>query len=368
MISKNFFLSLQDIAQERQLDINELLKKVEFAMGVACKKVDPPYTGDVKVEVDYDKFEFKVIEYKYVVEEIDPENPVKGQITLEDAKAIRSRVKVGDVLKSKVKFESFNRTAASIFKQNLMSGIKELEREAAFDYFNEKVGEIITAKVIKYDLGFITFNVGKGCEAHMPDKEALKGETFTPGESKKVYITKVEKGTKGPKIYLSRGNKEMIKRLFELEIPEIVNGQIEIMGISRDPGSRTKIGVLSVDGSIDAKGACVGPNGSRIKAINEALNGEKIDIFTWRDNPVDLIAEAMLPARVISVMPNEKEKQAVVIVTSEQYSLAIGKSGQNARLAAYAVGWKIDIKKLEDALAEGINFKYNVIPAGMKRH
>ena len=186
MISKNFFQSLKDIADERQLDINDLLKKVEFAMGVACKKVDPPYTGDIKVEVDPEKYEFKVFEYKYVVEEIDPENTVKGEITLEEAKTLRSRVKVGDVIKTKVNFANFKRTPASIFKQNLMSGIKELERENAFEFFNQRVGEIITATVVKYDLGFVTFNVGKGCEAHMPDKEALKGETFTPGEKKKV--------------------------------------------------------------------------------------------------------------------------------------------------------------------------------------
>lgn len=367
MISKNFFQSLKDISEERQLDIQALLNKVEFAMGVACRKVEPPYTGDIKIEVDEDKSEFKVYEYKYVVAEIDPENVVRGQITLEDAKQIKSKVKVGDVIRTKVNFNAFKRTAASIFKQNLLSGIKELEREAAFDFFEERVGEIITAKVIKYDKGFITFNVGKGCEAHMPDKEALPGETFTVGEAKKVYITKVEKGTKGPKIYLSRSCKEIVKRLFELEIPEIANGSIEIMGIARDPGNRTKIGVLSVEGNIDPKGACVGMGGSRIKAINDSLSGEKIDIFTWKDNPVDLIAEAILPAKVLSVVPNDKNKQAIVIVTADQYSLAIGRNGQNARLAAYAVGWKIDIKKLEDALAEGIEFKYNVIPTSTKK-
>ncbi len=166
---------------------------------------------------------------------------------------------------------------------------------------------------------------------------------------------------KGPKVFLSRTSKEIVKRLFEITIPEIADGSIEIMGISRDPGSRTKIGVLALKPNLDPKGACVGQGGLRIKSINEALNNEKIDIFTWKDNPVELIAEALLPAKTLSVIPDLKTKKALVIVRDDQYSLAIGRSGQNARLAAYAVDWKIDIKKLSDATKEGIKFTYNVI-------
>ena len=195
----------------------------------------------------------------------------------------------------------------------------------------------------------------------MPIVEGLPNETFNIGDEKKVYITKVEKTTKGPKVFLSRTNKEIVKRLFEMTIPEIADGSIEIMGISRDPGSRTKIGVLSLKPNLDPKGACVGQGGLRIKGINEALNNEKIDIFTWKNDPVDLIAEALLPAKSLSVVADEKTKKALVIVRDDQYSLAIGRSGQNARLAAYAIDWKIDIKKLSDATKEGIKFSFNVI-------
>ena len=176
----------------------------------------------------------------------------------------------------------------------------------------------------------------------------------------KVYITKVEKTTKGPKVYITRTSREFVKRLFELHIPEVADGSIEIMGISRDPGDRTKVGVLALKENLDPKGACVGPSGARIKKINDILNGEKIDIFTRKDDPVELIAEALLPAKTLSVIANVKTKQATVIVPDDQYSLAIGKKGQNARLAAYAIGWKIDIKNLSTAIEEGIKFEYNV--------
>ena len=247
-----------------------------------------------------------------------------------------------------------------MFRQNLLNELKGLQREEAFDFFNDKVGEVVTARVLNKNDKFVTFNLGKEIDATMSYRDALPDEEFIIGEEKKVYISKVEKTTKGPRVYISRCNKEIVKKLFETHIPEIANGLIEIMGISREPGSRTKIGVLSVNGDIDPKGACVGNGGSRIKAINEALNGEKIDIFVWKSNPVDLIAEALTPARVVSVMTDEKEKRALVIANDDQFSLAIGRNGQNAKLAAFATGWKIDIKKLSEAYTEGIDFRYNV--------
>ena len=192
----------------------------------------------------------------------------------------------------------------------------------------------------------------------MSYRDALPNEEFVIGEEKKVYISKVEKTTKGPRVYISRSNKEIVKKLFETHIPEIANGLIEIMGISREPGSRTKIGVLSVNGDIDPKGACVGNGGSRIKAINEALNGEKIDIFVWKSNPIDLIAEALTPARVVSVMPDEKEKRALVIANDDQFSLAIGRNGQNAKLAAKLTGYKIDVKPYSVAIADDESLGY----------
>ncbi len=357
MISKNFYESLEAVAYERGLSIEEVLSKVETAISVASR--NSGYQGDIKTEWDFEKKRIKVFEYKYVVEEIDPEGP-KGQITLETALEIKPKAKVGTEIKTEINLNSFSRKAASIFKQSLLSGLKELERENSYNYFKDKVGEVITAKVTDYSNNFVTFSVGKDCFANMPDKEGVPGESFYPGDEKKVYITKVEKTTKGPKIFLTRTNREIVKRLFEMEIPEVADGSIEIIGIARDPGSRTKIGVLSLKNNLDPKGACVGQGGLRIKKINEMLNNEKIDIFTWKEDSVDLIAEALMPAKVLSVIADEKTKQATVIVKDDQYSLAIGKNGQNARLAAYAIGWRIDIKSLTDATQEGIEFTYNV--------
>lgn len=357
MISKNFYESIEELSYERGLAIEDVLKKVETAIAVASK--NSGYTGDIKVEWDFEKKKIKVYEYKYVVSEIDPNGP-KGQILLEDAQALKPKIKVGQEIKNEINLASFTRKAASIFKQSLLGGLKELEREDQYNFFKDKVGEVITAKVVDYSNGFVSFNIGKNVIANMPDKEGLPGEDFIVGEEKKVYITKVEKTTKGPKVYLTRTSREFVKRLFELTIPEVADGSIEIMGISRDPGDRTKIGVLSLKENLDPKGACVGQGGLRIKKINDILNGEKIDIFAWKDDPVELIAEALLPAKSLSVMADVKSKQATVIVPDDQYSLAIGKKGQNARLAAYAIGWKIDIKNLSTAKEEGIKFEYNV--------
>ena len=360
MISKNFFESLELLANERGLSIESILEKVEMAMGVACR--DTEYVGDIKIDVDFEKKKIRFFEYRYVVSELTEGN--KGEILVEDAQLIKPRLKMkpGMEIKTEVDFNKFGRKSVSKFKNTLNNELKNLEREEAYNFFNEKVGEIITAGVIDSNAKFVTFAIGKGTFASMPVSETIPGEVFIPGEQKKVYINKVEKTTKGPKVYICRNNREIIKKLFELSIPEISDGSIEIMGIAREAGSRTKIGVLAVKPNLDPKGACVGQGGLRIKAINDALNNEKIDIFTWKNNPVDLIAEALLPARSLSVIINdEKAKQALVIVRDDQYSLAIGKSGQNVRLAAYAIDCRIDIKRFSDALEEGIPFTYNVI-------
>ncbi len=359
MISKGFYDSLEAIAEERSLDIEKILDKVEIAMQVACKNTDVPYKGTIKIDTDLEKKKIRFYNYYYVVEEIDPEGP-RGQITLEQALLIKPKAKIGQEIKEELDLAKFKRKAASMFRQNLLNELKGLEREEAFDFFNDKVGEVISARVIAVNDKFITFSLGKGMDATMGYRDAIPEETFNIGEEKKVYLSKVEKTTKGPRIYISRSNKEIVKKLFEMYVPEIANGEIEIMGIAREPGSRTKIGVLSLNPDIEAKGACVGNGGLRIKAINQILNGEKIDVFSWQDNPIDLIAQAMSPARVVSVMPEENEKKAIAIVNDDQFSLAIGKSGQNVKLAAFATGWKIDIKKLSEAYTEGIDFKYNV--------
>ena len=358
MISKSFFENLELVAEEKGLSIEDVLAKVEMAMAVACR--DTEHDGDIKLDIDFERKRIRVYEYHYVVEEITEGN--KGEITIERAKELKPRSKptVGTVIREEIDFTKLGRKSVSKFKNTFNNELKNLEREEAYNFFSEKVKEIITAEVHDANASFITFAIGKGIFASMPIAEAIPGETFVPGETKKVYILKVEKTTKGPKVFVSRANREIVTKLFELNIPEISDGSIEIMGVAREAGSRTKIGVLAVKPNLDPKGACVGQGGLRIKAINEELNQEKIDIFTWKNDPVDLISEALLPARSLSVVANEKNKQALVIVKDEQYSLAIGKNGQNVRLACYATQWKIDIKRHSDALREGISFSYNV--------
>ena len=224
-------------------------------------------------------------------------------------------------------------------------------------------GEVVTATVEKATDKVVILNLGMNTQSFMPVEEALFGENYVPGKQIKVTITKVEETTKSPKVFVSRSNKEIIKRLFELYIPEIAQGVIEVIGIVREPGNRSKIGIKSNNINVDAKGACVGVGGARIKQINQALNGERIDIFEWNDNPILLIAEALTPAKVISVLIDEDTHKAIVIVPDEQFSLAIGKGGQNVRLASQVTGWKIDIKDETTAYREEIRFKPNVYSA-----
>lgn len=359
MISKSFYESLEAVAYERSLDIEKILEKVEIAMQIACKNSDCPYKGTVKIESDMEKKKVRFFNYTYVVEEIDPEGP-RGQITLEDAKLIKPRAKVGQEWKEEIDLSAFKRKAAGMFKQNLLNELKALEREEAYTFFADKEGEIVTGKVKSVNDKFVTLELAKGVVATISIRDCIPGEPFYLESEKKVYVVSVEKTSKGPKILLSRNNREIVKKLFELNIPEVKDGTIEIMGISRDAGSRTKIGVLSVNGDIDPKGACVGKGGERIRGINKDLNEEKIDIFVWKSDAANLIAEALTPARVLSVMTDEKEKKATVIVSDDQYSLAIGRGGQNTRLAAMATGWKIDIKKLNDATEEKLKFDFNI--------
>ena len=219
---------------------------------------------------------------------------------------------------------------------------------------------MVTGRIINVSNGYALLDIGKNVHVSLSVNEALPSEKLEPGHPLKVYITQVEETTRGPKIHVSRAHKNIIKRLFENCVPEVSDGTIEIINVARDPGNRTKVGIISNNPAVDAKGTCIGPNGSRIKQINEALNGEKIDIFTWHDEPIMLIAEALTPAKVISVLPDPETKKSVVIVPDEQFTLAIGKGGQNVRLACMVTGWKIDIKDETTAYREEIKFRPNV--------
>ncbi len=358
MTSKGFYEMLEVIANERNLEINDVLEKVSIALKKACALEG--FDGDIQVEFNEEKKRIRIYEFKTVVEEIDPEG-IPGQILLEDAKLIKEKVKIGTVLKKEISIEhEIGRKGASQFKQLFTQGLKELGRKRAFEFFKERENEMITATIHKVTPEAVILGIGLDYDAYMPIKETLPGESLVEGASLKVYITKVEETGKGPKVFVSRVHRDIVRRLFETVVPEVASGAVEIVAISRDPGKRTKIGVKSNDENVDPKGSCVGMGGSRIKQINNALNGERVDIFEWRDNPINLIAEALTPSRVICVMLDEENRKSTVIVPDNQFSLAIGKGGQNARLASQVTGWKIDIKDESTAYREGMKFKPNV--------
>ena len=380
MISKNFYESLELIAQERNLEIVDIADKVAIAMKKACQLEG--IKGDIEVDFNYEKKEIRVYSILTVVAEIDPEGP-EGQILLPEAKLIKERVRVGSTIRRKVDFEKeVGRKGAAQFKQLFTQGLKELGRKRAYEFFKDigiprgwtspttisasLIGSIID-KALKLATTInkvldeaVILGIGMDYDAYMPKTEALPTDTLIVGRQLKVYITKVEETGKGPKVFVSRTHRDIIKRLFEMYIPEVASGVIEIVALAREPGSRTKIAIKSNNINVDAKGACVGLNGARIKQINNALNGERIDIFEWKENPIQLISEALTPAKVISVLVNEEEKRSIVIVPDQQFSLAIGKGGQNARLASQTSGWKIDIKDETTAYREEIKFKPNV--------
>ena len=357
MINKKVYEELESTAIERNLDLEDVKKACEIALIKATQLMFP--RGDVIVEFNDEQKKIRIFTVYYVVNEIDPEGGA-GQITLEEAKEMRARVRVGSEIKTEVKFASLDRKGARRFLTIFNQNVKELQSKRAYEYFKEREGEMISATVLETTPKVIKLNIGFNTISYMPLEEKLPGENCTPGAKFKVTITNVEETGKGPKVFVSRNNKELIKRLFEMYIPEIASGVVEIIALAREAGNRTKIGIRSNNINVDAKGACVGLNGSRIKQINDALNGERIDIFEWKDNPVQLIAEALTPAKVISVLVNEEEKRSVVIVPDQQFSLAIGRGGQNARLASQTTGWKIDIKDETTAYREEIRFKPNV--------
>lgn len=357
MISKGFYEQLETIANERHIEIEDVLQAVKTGLIKGCQLEG--FNGDLEVEFNDEQKNIRIFETFRVVDEIDPEGPA-GQILLEAAKEIRARVRVGSEFRREIKFNQIGRKGATRFKQIFIQGLKELSGKRAYEYFKEKEGEVISGTVIKKTDSVIGLNIGHDVVTFMPVEEVLPGERCEVGTSMKVCITKVEETGKGPKVFVSRSNRDLIKRLFELYIPEVASGVIEVMAIAREPGSRTKVAVKSNNINVDAKGSCVGIQGSRVRQINEALAGERIDIFNWSESPVILIAEALTPARVLSVLVDETTKKSTVIVPDDQFSLAIGKGGQNVRLASLTTGWKIDIKDETAAYREGISFTHNV--------
>ena len=352
MISKDFFKALEVLAVERKIEKEKVLEIFGRGLINAYKKA---YNGKTNVEIIFneEKAEILLIAKSLVVAEISLDAEEGSQILLADAKQIKKSARIGDTIEQKITPKNFGRLAASSAKQILTQGLKQLERERNFEIFSDKTGEMIIAEVTRVNDEFVTLSLGYETETSIPAKDLLKEDVFL-GNQIRVYITKVEETTKGPKVYVSRTDRNLVKRLMENAIPELQNGVIEIRGLSRDAGDRCKVCVASNNPEVDPVGACLGKNGSRIKDVIDNLNGEKIDIYKWSDDPKQLVSNSLQPARTLLVQINEMTKSALVVVPDDQLSLAIGKKGQNARLAVQSCTWKIDIKSESDAKIQGI--------------
>ena len=355
MISKDFFKALEVLAEERQIEKEKILEIFGRGLINAYKKA---YEGKTNVEVVFneEKAEILLVAKSLVVDEVSQEADSGSQISLEDAKQIKKTARIGDIVEQRITPKNFGRLAASSAKQILTQGLKQLERERNYEIFMEKCGEMIIAEVVRINDDFVTLDLGHDTETSIPSKDLLKEDIFT-GNQIRVYITKVEETTKGPKVYVSRTDRNLVKRLMENAIPELQNGVIEIRGLSRDPGDRCKVCVSTNNPEVDPVGACLGKNGSRIKDVIDNLNGEKIDIYKYSDDPKELVSNSLQPAQTLLVKINEMDKSALVIVSDDQLSLAIGKRGQNARLAVQSCGWKIDIKSESDEDVQDIEIE-----------
>jgi len=338
---KEFISAMDELEKERGISKAYLVESLEAALVTAYKK-NFDSVDNVKVTIDGLSGEIHIYAVMNVVEE--SEDPLL-EISLQDAKKIDKKAKVGETVDVEIKPKDFGRIAAQTAKQVVVQKIREVEREMVFNEYNDKKGEIVSGLVQKSDAGTaIIIDLGK-LEGIMPLKEQIPSEHYKVNDKIRGYVMSVEKGAKGnPQAIISRSHPDFVRRLFELEIPEIYEGLIEVKSVSRDPGNRSKVAVYSKNENIDPVGSCVGQKGVRIQNIINELNGEKIDVIEWSEEPSTYIAASLLPAQVLAVDVKEEEKFAQVIVPDDQLSLAIGKSGQNARLAARLTNWKIDIK------------------------
>ena len=354
-MNKELKLALDMLEREKGISKDILFEAVENSLLAACEK----HFGEsenVKVEIDKETCDYMIYAEKTVVEtEEEIENDFK-QITLKDALIISENTKVGDLIQIEIESKEFSRIAAQNAKNGILQKIREEERNMIYKEYYQKEKDVVTGIVQRYIGRNININLGKA-DAILTENEQIKGEVFKPNERIKVYIIEVKDKTKGPRITVSRTHPELVKRLFESEVTEIKDGTVEIMSIAREAGSRTKIAVWSNNPNVDAVGACVGMNGSRVNSIVEELHGEKIDIVNWDENPGNLIQNALSPAKIVAVFADPEEKSAKVVVPDYQLSLAIGKEGQNARLAARLTGYKIDIKS-ETQAKEAVGFRY----------
>ncbi len=346
--------ALNILEKEKDISKETLLEAIENSLITACKN----HFGkaeNIRVNIDPETCEYHVYQEKTVVEEVTEE---ALEISLANAKMIDSVYEIGDIVNIEVKSKEFGRIATQNAKNVILQKIREEERKVLFNQYYGKEKDVVTG-IVQRNVGRnISINLGK-TDAILSENEQVKGEVFRPTERIKVYILEVKATSKGPKILVSRTHPELVKRLFESEVTEVKEGIVEIKSISREAGNRTKIAVWSNDPDVDPVGACVGLNSARVNAIVNELRGEKIDIITWNENPAMLIENALSPAKVISVIADAEEKTAKVVVPDYQLSLAIGKEGQNARLAARLTGFKIDIKSETQARESGDFMDYD---------
>lgn len=343
---QEFFAAIAQIEQEKGIKPGYMMEKITQALVSAYRRDHEGVGDNLVVDANPETNTVRMFLKKDVVEEVD--NPA-CEISLAEAQAALPRAQLGDVIRIEVKPKSFGRIAAQTARQVIIQGIREAEQGMVYDEFSSKEHELLTGVVTRIDPrnGAATVRISSGAEftdAYLGVNEQVRGETYAEGQRLKVYMVEVRKATKGPQVIISRTHPGLVKRLFELEVPEIYDGTVEIKSISREAGSRTKLAVWSADPNVDPIGACVGPRGQRVNTIVEELKGEKMDIIKWSEDPEAYIAAALAPSDVISVEPLPDGKSCRVVVPDDQLSLAIGKEGQNARLAARLTGWHIDIK------------------------
>lgn len=348
-MKSEFLMAINQLSAERDLPIQVILEAVEAAL-VSAYKRDYGAGQNVVAKVDPERGKVQMFVEKEVVEEVEDE---RTEISLSEARKINPNAEVGQVLSFESTPENFGRIAAQTAKQVILQRIREAERERVYSDYAEKEGEIVIGTVRSVGDYGVILSLGK-TEAHLPRSEQIPRERYRQGDRVKAYVSSVEKGTKGVKITVSRTHRNMLKRLLELEVPEIFNGTVEIKSIAREPGARSKVAVTAVQPGIDPVGSCVGMRGVRIQNIVSELNGEKIDVVEWSPDPATFIANALSPAKVLNVLLDEDAnmRTATVIVPETQLSLAIGREGQNARLAARLTGWRIDIKSAAEVAEE----------------
>ncbi|MDC7720303.1 transcription termination factor NusA [Priestia megaterium] len=346
------FDALVILEKEKGISKDIIIEAIEAAL-ISAYKRNFNQAQNVRVDLNLERGSMRVFARKDVVDEVyDP----RLEISVEEAQTINPNFQLDDVVEIEVTPKDFGRIAAQTAKQVVTQRVREAERGVIYSEFSDREEDIMTGIVQRQDSRFIYVSLGK-IEALLPQSEQMPNEQYKPHDRIKVYITKVEKTTKGPQIYVSRTHPGLLKRLFEKEVPEIYDGTVELKSVAREAGDRSKISVHSEYAEVDPVGSCVGPKGQRVQAVVNELKGEKIDIVRWSNDPVEFVANALSPSKVVDVIVDENEKATTVIVPDYQLSLAIGKRGQNARLAAKLTGWKIDIKSQSEAEQEGMVVK-----------